>query len=151
MQVQVLLVGKLVVVPGVHPLVEQVHLDVRGGLRCIFVDGAACTLVPWCICFDLALGARSSKHLTAANPRGLVRLCEGYDHVEVKGYLQEGASDDFRVALDGHVAGQAVGAGEGNRFDSDGVVILDVGDVLTMGLIFAAESTRPHMNLLTHP
>ena len=84
MQVQVLLVGKLVVVPGVHPLVEQVHLDVRGGLRCIFVDGAACTLVPWCICFDLALGARSSKHLTAANPRGLVRLCEGYDHVRSK-------------------------------------------------------------------
>ena len=61
--------------------------------------------------------------------------------MEVKGYLQEGAGDDFRVSLDGHVAGQAVSVGEGHRFDSDGVVVLDVGDVLTMGLILAAEST----------
>ena len=139
------------VVPCVHPLIEQVHLDVRGGLRCILVNGATCALVPWCIRFDLALGARSSKHLTAANPRGLVRLREGRDHVEVEGYLQEGVGDDFRVSLDGHVAGQAVGVGEGHRFDSDGVVVLGVGDVLTMALIFAAKLTRPYMNLLTHP
>ena len=132
-------------------LIEQVHLDVRGGLGRILVNCATCALVPWCVRLDLALGTCSSKYLTAANPRGLVRLREGHDHMEVKGYLQESVGDDFGVPLDGHVAGQAVGVGEGHRFDSEGVVVLGVGDVLTMALIVSAKSARPYVNLLTHP
>ena len=139
------------VVPCVHSLVEQVHLDVRGGLGRVLINCASCALVPWCVGLDLALGACGSKHLTAANPGGLVCLREGQDHMEVKGYLQESVGDDFGVPLDGHVAGQAVGVGEGHRFDSDGVVVLSVGDVLTMALIVSAKSARPYVNLLTHP
>ena len=130
------------VVPVVHSLIEQVHLDVNRCLWSILVDGATCAFVPWCVRFDLALGACSSEYLTAADPRGLVCLREGHDRAEVKGHFQDGVGDDFRgllhVALDGHVAGQAVGVGEGHRFDSDGVIVLGVCDVLTMALVFTA-------------
>ena len=104
------------VVPGVHSLVEQVHLDVNGCFWSILVDSATCAFVPRCVRFDLALGTCSSEHLTAADPRGLICLREGHDRAEVKGHFQDGVGDDFRclihIALDGHVASQAVGVGE---------------------------------------
>ena len=97
------------VVPVVHALVEQVHLDVNRCLWCILVDCTTCAFVPRCVCLDLALGACSSEHLTATDPRGLACLCEGHDRAEVEGHFQDGVSDDFRgllhVTLDGHVAG----------------------------------------------
>ena len=111
-------------IPGVHPLEEQVHLDVSRCLWSFCIHSTACALVPGGVRFDLALCARCSENLTAADPRGLVCLREVHERVEVKGHFQDGIGNDFRclihVALDGHISRQAVGVGEGHRFDSDG-------------------------------
>ena len=129
------------VVPRVHSLVEQVHLDVNRCLWSFCIYSTTCTLVPRCVRFDLALGTRCPEDLTAGDPRGLAGLREVHECAEVKGHFQDGIGNDFwcliHVALDGHVARQAVGVGEGHRFDSDGVIVLDVRDILTMALVFA--------------
>ena len=128
------------VVPHMHSLVEQVHLDVDRCFWSFCIDSTACTLVPRRICFDLALGARCPNDLAATDPRGLVGLREVHECVDVKGHFQDGIGNDFwcliHVALDGHVARQAVSIGEGHRFDSDGVIVLDVRDILSMALVF---------------
>ena len=132
-------------VPGVHSLVEQVHLDVSRCLWGFGIHSTARAFVPGGVRFDLALRTRCSENLAAANPRGLVCLREVHERVEVKGHFQDGIGNDFRclvhVALDGHITRHAVGVGEGHRFDSDGVIIFVVCDILTMTLTLAPEPT----------
>ena len=137
-------------IPGVHSLVEQVHLDVHRCLQGIAIYSTTRAFVPGGVRWDLALRTGCSENLAAANPRGLVGLREVHECAEVKGHLQDGVGNEFRclghVALDGHITRQAAGVGEGHRL----MIIFVICDVLTMTLTWAPEPTGPHMDLLPH-
>ena len=142
------------VIPGVHSLVEQAHLDIYRCFCGLGIHGTACALVPGGVRLDLALRTCCSKNLAAANPRGLVGLREVHERAEVEGYFQNGVCNDLGClvhdALDVHVTRQTVGIGEGHRLDSDGVIVFVICEVLTMTLPLVPEPTGPHMNLLPH-